>query len=146
MESAGGELIDDEESLRDAAVCGIRKLQRYRKSRCIGDGGYAKVFEHVRCLIPDFVVSWGRCFASSIVTLSSQYDVLNGCVVAVKRVRMGSYRDGISPSAIAEIRALQAVDSEHVVKVGVRNGRSQGAARVLRAAPSFCAAIGCVSS
>ena len=72
-------------------------MQRYLKEEKLGEGTYAVVYK---------------------ARLKDQPDQ----IVAIKKIKLGQFKDGIDMSAIREIKFLQELEHPNVIKVGVESG------------------------
>lgn len=81
------------------------------KDRKVGEGTYAVVYQGLPLRLSLFV--WGH----STSLLPAGREALVGRKVAIKKIKVGQFKDGLDMSAIREVRYLRELKHQNIIEV-----------------------------
>lgn len=101
--------------MADLAVqANARASKLYTKEVKVGEGTYATVFKGAQSLL----LARPRCtLAQASAAAFTGREVATGREIAIKKIKVGQFKDGLDMSAIREIKFLRELKHENVIEV-----------------------------
>lgn len=91
---------------------------RWGKDAKIGEGTYAVVYKGERVV--------DSCYRCLIAVLLPGREISTGRQVAIKKIKIGQFKDGLDMSAVREVKYLRELHHPNVIEVRKRSSIFQG--------------------
>jgi cyclin-dependent kinase 7 len=96
----------------DAPVrANLSTAQKYTKTSKIGEGTYAVVYSGMYQICP----KWSQM--RRVLSTFTGQEIATGRKVAIKKIKVGGFKDGLDMSAIREVKFLQELHHPNILEV-----------------------------